>query len=153
MTEEDKLIEDQLKSLPENLQKAIQAVPWKASVKEIGLGQKLSVPQLEILERETMLVIYNFDEPAHYIDNIVKEVGVDEETAITIAESVDGKIFKAIGQQAEARGTETPHNLPMVEKGEVAHSVPHVELAPVSPKPGFNHHYPDGNDPYREPLV
>lgn len=64
-----------------------------------------------------------------------------------------------------------PANLPMVEKGEIAHSVPHVEQAkaqhvqparqdPVSvkPEPKVNvplpdYRYPEGRDPYREPLV
>jgi hypothetical protein len=74
---------------------------------------------------------------------------------------------------------ETGHaNLPMVEPGEVAHDVPHVEqplnapvssapaAPPLSPppevtkaepsKPAFvppKSHYSSGQDPYREPLV
>ena len=59
-----------------------------------------------------------------------------------------------------------PTNLPMIEEGEVAHTVPHVEIKPTqAPVPkiitptrpsGFappqHNRYPGSKDPYREPL-
>ena len=56
-----------------------------------------------------------------------------------------------------------PANLPMVEEGEVAHTVPHVEqpvtttnspqIKPEQTKvPLPDYRYPNGKDPYREPL-
>ena len=57
-----------------------------------------------------------------------------------------------------------PANLPMVEKGEVVHDVPHVELTTENQRPAVqeqlkkdtvslpDYRYPDGKDPYREPL-
>lgn len=130
MNENEKLIEDQLRTLPEPLQKAISMVPWRSAVKEIALSHKLSLPQISALDQETMLIVYGFDDPRNYIDNLVREVGIDEDTAVSIAESVNEKIFQKISQKAEEMEGVSHDNLPMVEPGEVAHEVPHMEAKP-----------------------
>lgn len=179
MTEEEKIIENQLKTLPAELQAAINAVPWKSSVKEIALLNKLSPEQTENLERETMFILYGFENPADYIKHLIQEVPTSEETATTIAEQVNKKILKAITDKVEKPEAEPTHtNLPMIEEGEVAHDVPHVEEVTTnnqqpttnnnSPaeiqKPTVqdskpketpstpNNRYPGGIDPYREPI-
>lgn len=177
MNETDKLIEEQWKILPPNLQQAINAVPWKSLVNEIALLNKLGFEQIAIVERETMFIIYGFENPEDYIENIVREAMIDEVTATTIAEAVNDKIFEVIASKVEGvEKTEKPTaenrpvpeipltNLPMVEEGEVAHSVPHIEQLittstppPIKPEPAKvslpDYRYPDGKDPYREPLV
>lgn len=157
MNEEEKLIKEQFNKLPANLQKAINTVPWKSSVKEVALLNKLSFEQVAVVERETMFIIYGFENPSDYIANLVREAQIDEVTATTIAEMVNEKIFKIISQKVEEfdkSKPETPHeNLPMVEPGEVAHEVPHVEQ-PKTGKPQMvqTPNYAGGKDPYREPL-
>lgn len=169
MNETEKFVEDQFKRLPEALQKALNIIPWKSSVKEIAISNGLSSEQTETLERETMFIIYGFENPADYIANIMREVEINEEVATNIAETVNEKIFEAIAQKLEGLDrptSETPHNLPMVEKGEVAHEVPHVEIqnnelgiknneVKKDEKPKISvpdYRYEAGKDPYREPL-
>lgn len=173
--ENEQLIKEQLAKLPPELQRALELVPWKASVKEIALTNNLSLPQISALDQETMLVLYGFDDPKNYIDNLVSEVGVDENAATTIAEAVNEHIFQPISLKAEELGGNSIHNdLPMVEDGEVAHTVPHdakldaMPAAPAGPaklrphsdtpveKSGLktpDYRYPGGADPYREPLA
>ena len=187
MNETDKLIENQLKRLPENLQKAINAVPWKVSINGIALLNNLKVEQVEIIERETMFIIYGFENPEDYIVNMVREAQIDESIATKIAETANERIFKVISQKIDALEKQQPsvsvtstpeihpENLPMVEKGEVVHEVPHVEHSAVPPTtppvstipttppppkakpepqaPLPDYRYPGGKDPYREPLV
>ena len=150
MNEQDKLIEEQLKTLPQNLQQAISSVPWKSSLQEIGKQNNLNTEQIDALEKETMFVIYEFENPVDYPANIIRELNISEKIAYAIVESVANKIFDPI----LAKVPETsPANLPMVEKGEVAHEVPHVEqptIIPASPKVPVDYSYPEGKDPYRE---
>ena len=49
MNEQDKLIEEQLKILPQNLQQAISSVPWKSSLQEIGKQNNLNTEQIDAL--------------------------------------------------------------------------------------------------------
>ena len=172
MNEQEKLIEEQLKTLPPNLQQAINAVPWKTLVQEIGKAKTLDAEQIVALEQETMFIIHAFENPNDYVSNIVREVGVSEEVAYTIAESVANKIFDPILEKSEEHenAKESHANLPMIEEGEVAHDVAHVEptIQPArqdltgseSPKPKEetkpslpDYRYEGGKDPYREPLV
>jgi hypothetical protein len=182
MNENDKLIEAQFNRLPPQLQAAIKAVQWKDLVKEIALANKLTPEQAESLERETMFIIYGFENPEDYPANLMREMQIGEEAIIAIVEAVNEKILKVIAQKAEGEGVSKPveahASLPMVEPGEVAHDVPHVEqplnapvssapaAPPLSPppevtkaepsKPAFvppKSHYSSGQDPYREPLV
>lgn len=175
MNETDKLIEEQRKTLPLNLQRAIDAVPWKALVQEIGKANTLDAEQIVSLEQETMFIIYGFENPNDYVSNIAREVGISEEAAYTIAESIVAQIFDPILKKSEENETVVatpasvpeipPVNLPMVERGEVAHDVPHVEqpkAQPVQPArqdlagpkvPLPDYRYEEGKDPYREPLA
>ncbi|KKT14414.1 MAG: hypothetical protein UW83_C0035G0003 [Parcubacteria group bacterium GW2011_GWD1_44_9] len=183
MNEMDKLIEEQIRKLSPNLQRAINDVPWKALVQEIGKINALDTEQIASLEQETMFIIYAFESPKDYIANIMREVGISEDTALNIAESVADKIFNPILQKSEesektiktespapvsvppssaqgfGRAMEIPPTiLPMVEKGEVAHDVKPMQparqdLAGSQPKVSLpDYRYPDGKDPYREPL-
>lgn len=170
MNETDKLIEEQRKTLPPNLQQAINAVPWKALVQEIGKENALDAEQIASLEQETMFIIYGFENPNDYVSNITKNIGVSEEIAYTIAESIVDKIFGPISEQSEGYENTVasasvpeipPTNLPMVEAGEVAHEVPHVQPArqdlagSTSNQPNVSipdYRYEGGKDPYREPL-
>jgi hypothetical protein len=94
-----------------------------------------------------MFVIYMFENPNDYISNIKREVGISEEIATTIAESVADKIFDLILKKSEKSEEPVkakpepimtsavpeipPTNLPMVEKGEVAHDA--RPLTPAGP--------------------
>lgn len=167
MNEIDKLIEEQFKKLPLNLQRAINAVPWKSLVEEVGRANALNAEQIALLEQETMFIIYAFENPDDYVSNIARELNMSEEIAYTIAESIGNKIFVPISDESERQNIATPTDipaippiiLPMVEKGEVAHTVPHIEQPnPSTPLGASNqtkvslpdYRYESGKDPYRE---
>jgi len=183
MNETDKLIDEQFKTLPASLRQAINIVPWKAFVQEIGRANTLDTEQVAALEQETLFILYGFENPNDYIASISREMNLSEENALTIAESVADKIFTPISEKSEAylnsaTPTSTPEipssNLPMVEpasaqgsgearKGEVAHTVDSkqytVDSKPESIKPEEtkvsipDYRYEANKDPYREPLA
>jgi hypothetical protein len=137
--ENEQLINEQLAKLPQELQEALTLVPWKGAVKEIALANNLSLPQISALEQETMLILYAFDDPRNFIDNLVREVGVSEDTALALAEAVNTKILQPISAKAEGLSKNTIHNdLPVVEAGEPAHPVPHDTKLDTLPKPEAN---------------
>lgn len=199
--ETDKLIEEQVKTLSPNLQRAINIVPWKSLLQEIGMASTLNLEQIASLEQETMFIIYGLENPNDYISNIIREMSLSKEIAYRIAESVANKIFEPILKRSDELEKEklqtppvvplpTPINPPnnppvvepafaqgsiMIKKGEVVHSVPHVEqpkpepakqpvvIPPPTPTPppiktekvvlpAPDYRYPGGKDPYREPL-
>jgi hypothetical protein len=131
----EKLIDEQFAKLPTPMQMAIKAVPWKQRVSQIATVHSLPANQLESLEQETMLILYGFEKPEGYIDNLMQEMGIDENLATTIAEEVNEKIFKTISQKTEElEGQNTiptqpsvpeiaPEIHPIIEEGEVAHDV------------------------------
>ncbi|MEK7176985.1 MAG: hypothetical protein AAB719_01685 [Patescibacteria group bacterium] len=177
MNEEEKLIKEQFDKLPSNLQQAISALPWKALVEEIGKSNALDPEQIVSLEQETMFVLYAFENPDDFVQNIIRAVSVSQETANKIGDSVAEKILGPIVEKSIGEKKVSGDNLPMVEEGEVAHSVPHVEPARTTevvprqndfvglesggepPKPKEtktslpDYRYGEGKDPYREPLV
>lgn len=173
MNEQEKLIAEQLKTLPPNLRQAIETVSWKALVQEVGKVNALDAEQITSLEQETMFIIYAFEPPEDYIANIVREVGISEGLASIIAESIAEKVFKPILEKSESQQkAPTPENLPVgpsvpeiapemhpaIESGETAHDVPRAEptieeqmkVPPPPPPPDYQ--YEPGKDPYREPI-
>lgn len=162
----DRLTENQLKKLPEELQQVIKTVPWRSVVKEIALLNKLDLAQIVAVERETMFVIYGFEDEKNYLSNIMREANLDETVATAITTALNERILKVIINKARESKSIPPKtsanipeippiNLPMVEKGETVHDVPQIEPKALSgskaPLPDYRYH--DGKDPYREPLV
>ncbi len=174
MNENDKLVQEQFLKLPPALQKALGEIPWKSSVNEIARLHNLKPEQAESIETETMFILYGFESPDDYVTNMVREVVIAEDLAYAIANEVNEKIFKPISVKVEELGKQQPpaapipepkpENLPMVEKGETAHEVLHVEAPnpksqtpnniqiPKEEKIQIKSAYAGGQDPYREPL-
>ncbi|OHA92310.1 MAG: hypothetical protein A3J09_02430 [Candidatus Zambryskibacteria bacterium RIFCSPLOWO2_02_FULL_51_21] len=177
MNEQDKLIQEQFQKLPLALQKALGEIPWKSLVNEIARLHNLKPEQVESIETETMFILYGFESPDDYVSNMVRETGIAEDLAYVIANEVNEKIFKPVSVKVEEAGKQQPtstsipelkpENLPMVEKGEMVHEVPHVEAPnpksqipnnieiPKEEKPPIQpakSAYVGSQDPYREPL-
>lgn len=90
-------------------------------------------------------MLYGFEDPANYPDNLIHEVKVPEDIALDIAYKVNEKIFSPISNKTDEIETndtsakppqsEKPaESLPMIEPGEVVHNVPHVESKPLDPQ-------------------
>lgn len=168
MNETKQSIEKYFEELPYNFKKAISDTPWKLLVNKIGAAHNLDAPQLTSLETETMFILYGIEDAEDYMSNLEKELNLSESIALALSNNIAKEIFEVISNKAkklenstsnestlvtQAPGI-TPANLPMVEEGEIAHNVPHVEQKeekPVEPAPAYK--YERGKDPYHEPLV
>ena len=152
MDDENSMVEEQLKKLPPALQKAFSAVPWKSVVNQIAGLHNLKLEQAEIVERETMFILYGFESPDDYVANMAREAEIDENFAFNIATEANEKIFKVISQKVEelekntsvqAPTATTPTTLPVLEPdfaketlatkpGEGVHEAASVELNKVN---------------------
>lgn len=153
-------------------------------VEKIATEQDLSVVQMNKLSTVLTWTMLGLVERNVLQSQIQEGLGVPEELAQKIEKEVKESIFSKIPsevleeQEIKARilmksssNTSSP-KLPMIEEGEVAHDVPHVETAPIAqPAPNKEPavpsvseadqiktqpkitHYPGGVDPYREPLA
>lgn len=156
----NKLIDEQLKTLPEPLQRAIVLSPWQTRVQEIARANNLSEPSAESLETETMFVIYRFENQEDFVSNIMRELSLDIAKATMIAGEVDKNVFSPILVRAselkDQKGEEThiiekEPNVPMIIEREKPMSfeerkklVPNINSSPNK--------YEGGKDPYREPI-
>ena len=153
--------------LPVEMVTAINDTPWVEKIKQIAKDNNLDKEKENSFAIETTLLVFGAVSPINYPDNLAENVGLDDDAVIKIAKEVDEKILAPIIQILKEKGfaPETvPSNLPMIEEGEVAHDVAHVEptIQPArqdlagSEKEKVNlpdYRYEVGKDPYREPLV
>lgn len=99
--EQEKIIDEQFKTLPKNTQRAIALAPWRFNITEIGKSYNLTPEQIEKLERETMFILYGFESAGDYIQNVIQEVDISQEIAEKIAQSTTEKIFEPILNKKE----------------------------------------------------
>ncbi len=95
------LAEEQFKSLPLNIKEAISRIPWKERLKKIASQNNLNSEQSNILEIETMMVLYSLESPIDYLKNITQEVGVGEIVSKTVNDQVFKEIFNDVEKQFE----------------------------------------------------
>jgi hypothetical protein len=94
--ETETLINTQLEKLPEELRRAIKVVPWKSTIREIAVSNKVSLDKIPLVEEETMLIIYGFENPINYVSNLVSQAGLEESQSLAIATSANDEIFMKI---------------------------------------------------------
>jgi hypothetical protein len=213
MDNTDTLIKEHLSKLPKSLLRAIDSVPWQIELEKIARNLALGSDKFDVLERETMLVLYEFENPLDYAANLQRELGVSEDTALEISLEVLTSVFSKINSfvekfesepAVEKKATPEPEklveinsDLPVVAEEHVplvvekkpeppvnlptAQAIPKVEAVPpkvsipeirtwktdIAParqeekKPEPQkvqstltpvNHYPQGRDPYREPV-
>jgi hypothetical protein len=101
MDNNDQLIQEQLKSVPQEVQEAISKVPWKDRVKDIAKREGLDAEKSQALETETLLIIYGFLPANEYGANINSELGLNDEATGRIVKLVSDEIFADIEKQVE----------------------------------------------------
>ncbi len=151
MDNNDKLIQEQLKSVPPEVKAAIDAVPWQNRLRTISQREGFDHEKSQTLEMETMFIIYGFLPANEYGANINRELGLDDETTGRVVKQVSDEIFADIEKQYEMLEdknktpiqtvTPTPPpkpkvfevntNLPEVLPNQPAHEVPHIETSPA----------------------
>ncbi len=174
----DKLIQEQLKTLPIELQRAIALTPWRNFVGNVARANNLQGDSFKNLETEAMLVIYGFENQNDFVGNIMRELSLDISRATMIAGTVDKQVFSRISNKANELANEKPtdtlqstqnnaiksttlapsvtveNDLPMIvpnEKAKVALTFEdRKKLVPSIPD--NKHHYEGGKDPYREQI-
>lgn len=137
MNETEQLIKEQLEKLPANLRGAIESVPWKALVQEIGKQKDLDAEEIISLEQEVMFVLYVFESPSDFIKNIIENVGIDEARALEIAELVSEKIFDQIINKAEETKGEEANKTTEGEKSSPAISETRLPEIPLEDLPAI----------------
>lgn len=108
MDNADKLIQDQFNSLPPDIKEALGRVPWKNRVRDIAKREGLDEDQATSLETETLLILYGFEPPENYPDNIRRELGLDDEAVDRITKEVSDEIIDDIERQFEMIDAITP---------------------------------------------
>lgn len=132
----DQIIDKQLKSLPLPLQKAIAAVPWKTVVREIGATHSLNLLQIDILTRETMFILYGFEDPQSYPENLRRELIITQEKADKIADEVAERVLLVVGKKAEEFEKSPTAPIPPKQMvGAFAPKPPNPPAPPAPPKP------------------
>lgn len=169
------IIQERMKELPAPVQRAIRSASVEARLRTLSDEQRLHIDQWQVLENEVMLTLFGFQPLAELAKNIQESVGVDTQTAQTLAAEIERAIFAPVREELE-RELEHPEakdkELTTTEKAReaisvehattqpttpVAPSVPGVVRAPVSEiyKPGEPSVARKGSegDPYREPVA
>lgn len=96
MDEQQKLIDEQLKTLPQALQRAIALTNWRVIAKNIATANNLDESKSKNLETEAMLVMYGFENQKDFSANIAKELGIDAVRAGVIAGEIEEKVFNVV---------------------------------------------------------
>lgn len=125
---QQKLIDDQFKTLPAPLQRAITLTPWRNLVGAVAKSNNLSQEQSQSLELESMLVMYGFESEDDFAGNVARELALDEARAKALASEVDQKVFAPVISKA--------NELSQQGKGETLQTAPEAkpETQEIAPK-------------------
>lgn len=124
---QQKLIDDQLKTLPVQLQRAITLTPWRDLVRVVAKNNNLDAGKSESLEMETMLVIYGFEPQGDFSKNLMRELSIDPGRAGMIARNINDSVFSVVLKKA--------NDLLALDQKDTLQSTPNIkpeaqELAP-----------------------
>jgi hypothetical protein len=115
MSEATDAITKHIQALPPKLKAAIASIEMQKPLEEIRQKYGLMLDQASTLETETVLVAIGVEPGEEFVDNIIKNVGLNEIDAISIAKEINAKIFEKIKERikkgegpSESGGGETP---------------------------------------------
>ncbi|MDP3726088.1 MAG: hypothetical protein Q8R36_02730 [bacterium] len=91
-----KIIQEQFKVLPKDVQSAILAVDLRKKLQTITEKHRLHLDQAGVLETETLFIMLGLEHPKDYIANITRELHIDAEHAKKIAVDINEQIFRPI---------------------------------------------------------
>ncbi len=118
--ETQKIIAEQMKTLPKDVLSAIISVDYKTKLQEITQRQRLLIDQAGQLEMETALVMIGLEPLADFVGNIQKELNLPIVKAKEVAMDVSENIFKPIRDSLQRMNEELEEavndELPAVSK-------------------------------------
>lgn len=104
-TPAEETIKKQVQSLPPKVQRALASTDIQGPLKEIYEKHGLLLDKASALETETVLIAVGLESGEDFVDNIVKNVEVNEVEATAMAKEIDEKIFSQIRKGLQ---TDTP---------------------------------------------
>lgn len=178
-------VKNRIDKLPTEIAEAVQIVLQINQMQKIVESNHLSKEQGDSFVLETIMAVLGMVPPQTYPISLEKNVGLEYNSVVKIAREVDEQIITPILRDIENNKSEqeitenqistvavpeiAPNNLPMVEEGEIAHEVQHVEekiilnkelgimnndgIQPKAERPQVaapDYRYPNDKDPYRE---
>lgn len=100
-TEFKELIKKRFGQLPRVVQEAIVSADVEKHLRELAETHKLHLDQWELLENEVQMTLLGIQPADKLTENIEKEVGVSNEIAKILAESISKIVFEPIRQELE----------------------------------------------------
>lgn len=95
------LIKERFQKLPKVVQDAIVSADVSQRLRELADTHKLHIDQWETLENEVRYTLLGIQPTDKLVENIEKEVGVDHETALALAQDISEIVFEPIRQELE----------------------------------------------------
>ncbi len=96
--ETQKLIDDRIAVLPENIRESIRKIDWGKDIVEIGKKNGLHMEQMGDLQLETVLVLVGLSHPNDYGLNLKRALGTNDLQTTAIVADVNEKILKSVRQ-------------------------------------------------------
>lgn len=97
----EKAFAERLALLPPVVQQAIQSADLEKHLRALADGHKLHIDQWELLENEVKLALLGFEDAEKLPENLESVVGVDHETAGSLAQAINDEVFEPIRQELE----------------------------------------------------
>ena len=97
----NKIIEEQLNSLPEELRKTILGSGWEKKVHDLAKKHQLHIDQEGDLVNETFLVLLGLELAKNFQQNLIGNMHVDQTTAETLVKEIGAEIFAPIREHLQ----------------------------------------------------
>lgn len=96
--ETQKLIDQRIAMLPENIRESLKKIPWAEEILAIGKKNGLHVDQMGELQIETVLVLVGLTHPNQYPTELKRALSLGDAQVTAIVVDVNERILKSIRQ-------------------------------------------------------
>ncbi len=90
------ILEEKMKSLPEEIQAALSSVEVSSAVKGVGDKHNLKIDQQGILFEQVTYVMLGLTSSKDFVSNLSKEAGIDHAESTKIAADINSEVFGKI---------------------------------------------------------
>src|SRR3989344_1586142 len=112
-----KIVEEQFRTIPGELQEVLLAKQTSAEIQRIAKDSGLSPDKTATFEFEVMLLLLGLALPKEFVGNLSRELNIPVKDAETVAKKVDVRVISPVRHiikyiQDKFEASPTPHNLP-----------------------------------------
>jgi hypothetical protein len=97
----DDILRDRMNKLPPVVRNAITGASVEEHLRKLSDKHKLHLDQWQILENEVMMTLIGMQSAENLEENIIKDVGVDDDIAREIANDIALEVFDPIRKEME----------------------------------------------------